>query len=207
MNKVWMLRPFPHRINRMREFLNDGLIACGWPLTGDLNGKTRENLKTILGKPPYNYGSLELGQSYGSLDILVNQMEIGDLVLVPDGSEINIGEITSGYRYTPSLANDTDGYPHQRNVKWVKKLLRTDLSNALRSSLRAQQTATNLTKHFNEINALAHGTQLPINLSADENVSVAYPLRPDVTVTISVPKDITKIEAERLGDFIKTLYY
>jgi len=191
----------------MKEFLNDGLIACGWPRTGDLNGKTRENLKAILGKPPYSYGSLELGQSYGSLDILVNQMEIGDLVLVPDGSEINIGEITSDYRYDASLANDTDGYPHQRDVEWLKKLLRTDLSGVLRSSLRAQQTATNLTKHFDEINALAYGTKPPISLAADNFVSTEYPLRPDVLVKISVPKDITKVEAERLGDFIKTLYY
>lgn len=38
-------------------------------------------------------------------------------------------------------------------------------------------------------------------------IAAAYPLRPDLTLSIMIPADITQTEATRLGDFVKTLYY
>lgn len=210
MSNAWMLRPFPHDHSRVNEFLSNNIIAIGWPFIGDLTGTPREDIKNILAGPPYNYTSLKLGNAYGTVDILVNQMQIDDLVLVPNHEDIYFCQIKSDYQYVPTLDNDQDGYPHQRSVIWLNPIKRDNLPMDIRSSLKAQQTATNLTKYYDIIKALANGEPLPSDATsspATNYVSVDYPLRPSEKITISVPQDITKIEAERLGDFIKTIYY
>ena len=40
-----------------------------------------------------------------------------------------------------------------------------------------------------------------------DDMKLTYPLRRDRHVEIVVPKDITSTEAQRLGDFIKTLQF
>jgi len=210
MSNAWMLRPYPHDTLRINEFLSKNIVAIGWPGIGDLTGTPREQLKTILSNPPYNYSSLKLGNVYGTIDIVVNQMQVDDLVIVPNDNEIHFCQIKSDYFYDLKLDNNQDGYPHQRQVVWLKMINRKDLPMELRSSLKAQQTATNLTKHYETIKSLAYGNPLPIPTSTNitsSYVSVDYPLRPDVMVTVSIPKDITKTESERLGDFIKTIYF
>lgn len=210
MSNAWLLRPIPNDHLRINEFISKKIVAIGWWATGDLTGETRSQIKERLSKPPFNYSSLKLGQNYGTVDIFVNQMHVGDIVVVPDDAEIHFCQIKSDYLYDPKLANDQDGYPHQRQVVWLKTVSRTDLPMDLRSSLKAQQTATNLTKHYATIEALAFGKSLPLqstSTSPSNLVSVDYPLRPDVMIKVAVPRDITAAEAERLGDFIKTLHW
>lgn len=210
MSKAWMLRPEPHGHNRISEFLSNNIIAIGWPFIDDLTGKSREEIKNLLAAPPYNYASLKLGNAYGTVDILVNQMEKDDLVLVPNNEDIYFCQIKSSYQYVSALDNDQDGYPHQRKVTWLAPTKRENLPMDIRSSLKAQQTATNLSKYYDVIKAIAYGKEIPLHSTANlavNYVSVDYPLRPNEKITITVPQDITKIEAERLGDFIKTIYY
>lgn len=210
MPNAWLLRPIPNDRPSMKEFLSEKIVAIGWWETRDLTGMTRSQIKERLSQPPFNYTSLKLGQNYGAVDIFVNQMQVGDLVVVPDDVDIHFCQIKSDYRYDPKLANDKDGYPHQRQVVWLKTVSRKDLPMDLRSSLKAQQTATNLTKHYATIEALAFGKSLPMqstSTSPSNLVSVDYPLRPDVMIKVAVPRDITTAEAERLGNFIKTLHW
>ncbi len=209
MSKSWLLRPSPHGINRMAEFLADNITAVGWPGIGDLSGKTREQIKNILSQPPYNLASLELGNAYATVDIFVNQMNINDLALVPDGDDIHFCIIRSDYFFDASYDSNTIGYSHQRKVEWLSSTQRRNLPMELRKSLKVHRATADLSEHYDVIKALAYGTSLPS--ASDDNtlelVSVAYPLRPDLMVTVSVPRDITKTESERLGDFIKTIYF
>lgn len=210
MPKAWLLRPSPHGNNRMKEFLSGSFIAIGWPGIGDLTGKTREQIKEILSKPPYEYESLELGNAYATVDIFVNQMDIGDLVLVPNGNDIHFGIIKSDYGFDLRYDAKTLGYSHQRRVKWLTLTLRGNLPMNLRKSLRVHRATADLSKHFDIIEALAYGNDLPQDPDSHDQsffVSVDYPLRPDVTATVVVPRDISKAESERLSDFIKTLYF
>ena len=62
-------------------------------------------------------------------------MQKGDLLLVPDGEDIFFAEVTGDYTFSAALCSE--GYPHQRKVKWLKNVSRSDLSMALRSSLKA----------------------------------------------------------------------
>lgn len=222
MKNAWLIRPYPHKKKRLTEFKKHNIIAVGWPKIGDLTGKPREELKEILSNAPYNYNGLRLGQAYACIDIFVNQMHSGDLLLMPDGDDIYFGEITGEYYFDSSKDNDEEGYPHQRKAKWLTNTSRQDLSKKLRDSLKAQQTTANLSHHYAEIDALSHGREFLV--SSDNSVSTAvsaaptiaentnmikisYPLRPNCMVTALIPKDINEQEAKRLGMYFSSLYF
>ena len=206
MNSAWLVRPLPDGNNRVHEFLENGIIAIGWPSIGDLAGKTRGELKHILSQPPYRLAGLELGNAHATIDIFVNQMNVGDWILMPNGEDIHFGEVKSGYRFSEDTVKE--GYPHLRSAKWLCSASRKDLSMALRSSLKVHRTTANLTHHIEEIQAFCNGGTLAEAIAArKETVAVTYPLRPDFNVSFKIPKDITSEEAKRLSRYLSTLYF
>lgn len=208
---TWLIRPYPHNILRIDEFRQKNIVAIGWPGLGDLTKKSREELKRLLAQPPYSLIDRKLGSAYATIDIFVNQMRPGDLVLVPDGDDIYLGELTGGYRYDPAVDNDTDGYPHQRTVSWFPvNTSREDLSKELRASLKAPRTAANLSRHGHdrEIEALASGqARGAAGTGAAGTTTVSYPLRPGHMITFSIPNDISRQEAQRLSAYFASLYF
>ncbi|MBC9786271.1 hypothetical protein H1S01_17575 [Heliobacterium chlorum] len=193
----------------MKEFQKQNIVAIGWPGIGDLTNLSQEDIRQKLGNPPYNYSSLELGNTYAIIDIFVNQMSIGDYVLVPHGHSIYFAKIESEYLFNKDEDNEDDGYPHQRKVTWLsERIPRSTLPDSLRNALKIHRSAANLTKYFNEIFSMANGEEIPqkSNLT-NELLKVEYPLRPDLIVTIEVPKNITRTESIRLSEFVKTLYF
>lgn len=199
---TWLIRPFPHnKINRIKEFRSQKIVAIGWPGIGNLTGQSRESIKALLAAPPNNYSGLELGNAYATIDIFVNRINVGDIVLVPDGDDIYFAEITSGYIFDATTV--TDGYPHQRRVRWLSDTSRTALSKELRSSLKVQRATADLSHHATEIEA--HATGKPITVAAI--VDVSYPLRSDFTVNFKIPANISKTEADRLSTYFRSLYF
>ena len=203
---AWLVRPYPDgETKRLDEFKSNNFVAIGWPHIGNLAGKSREDIKNLLAGKPYNYSGLVLGNAYATIDIIVNRMEKGDYLLIPDGDDIYFAVVDSDYTFDKTVDNDTEGYPHQRKVRnFTASHLRTDLSKALRSSLKVHRTTADLTKHIDEIKALAEGGTYD---SEDEDVPVSYKLRPNYTVEFSVPTDITKSEAKRLSMYLESLYF
>lgn len=206
---AWLVRPYPHKIRRLDEFKDQNIVAVGWPGIGNLSDKTREEIKKILAGAPYQLKGLELGNAYATIDIFVNQMQVGDLVLTPDGDDIYFGEITSDYFLEPAVDNASQGYSHQRKVKWLADTARKELSMPLRTSLKVHRTTANLAEHTEEIECLAHGRKYEEKVSDEkaEVISVSYPLRPDFTITFQIPSDISKEEAKRLTAYFETLYF
>ena len=205
--KGWLIRPNPHGHYRMPEFKTQNIVAIGWPGIGDITGISREGLKQTLAGKPYDLSGLALGNAYATVDILLNQMQKGDLVLVADGADIYFGEIAGDYSFECFVDNDSEGYPHQRPVTWLTHLSREDLSKELRSALKVHRTAANLSHHFDEINALAHGQPYQPAEDASSTVAVSYPLRPDFQIEFKIPSDITRDEAQRLSSYFASLYF
>ncbi len=204
MKNAWMLRPFPNEKDAMQEFLNQNLLAVGWPELEDLTGKGWEQMEKELVKA-YQLSGQSLGRAKATLDIIVNQMKIGDWILTPYGEDIHLGQVESDYQYVPE---DKDkGYPHQRKIHWRNRVLRSDLSEKLRSSLRARSTAANLSKYTVEIQALAEGRPAPQTVKKQDTIPLIYPLRPDFMIRMEIPKDMSREESERLGTYIRTLYF
>ena len=196
MRNAWLIRPVPHGIPRVTEFKEKGIIAVGWPCIGNLKGKSREDLKHLLSLPPYSLTGLALGNAYATIDIFVNQMEVGDLLLMPNGEDI--------YYLDAAVDSNEEGYPHQRTAKWITNTSRKDLSMELRSSLKVHRTTANLSHHIDEIEALCKGEKLAVTT---DYIEVTYPLRADFEVSFKIPKDISKDEAQRLSSYFASLYF
>lgn len=208
MKNAWLVRPFPHGTKRLEEFKTQNIVAVGWPGIGDLTNKSREDIKEILSREPYQLNGLELGNAYATIDIFVNRMQVGDLILTPDGDDIYFGEIIGDYYMESTVDNDSFGYPHQRKVKWLNDTSRKNLSMPLRSSLKVHRTTANLSDHVAEIESLANGKDYKAEKFDEMNViSVNYPLRPDFTISFNVPSNISKDEAKRLSNYLDTLYF
>lgn len=207
MKQAWLVRSRPNNIERIKEFLEKNIIAIGWPGIGDLHGKSREDCKALLEGAPYRLRGLSLGQAYATIDLFVNQMQAGDLVLVPHGDDIYLGTIMSDYCYDGSVDNNAMGYPHQRQVTWLRNKGRQDLSAALRGSLRVPRTAADLSHHVTEIEALANGQAYHPENERKEELEVTYPLRPDFPITFRIPADMTQEEARRLSLYFSSLYF
>lgn len=204
MKHTWLLRPCPGNINRIEEFRQGNFVAIGWAALGNLQNCSREKIKQLLAAPPYSLSGHSLGTSYGTVDIFVNRMQAGDLLLIPDGADIYFAEVTGEYQWHSALA--ALDYAHQRTVKWLHCTNRSALSKVLRDSLKAQNTAADFSKHSEEIAALAQGKPY---VPAEKNaaIAVSYPLRKDFSIEFSIPADITKAEAKRLSLYLETLYF
>lgn len=209
MEKAWLIRPNPHNIYRMREFMNDNIVAIGWPELLSLAGKASDDIKKALKNTSLNYSPDQLGTATSTVNKFVNEIRIGDIIVVPDESNIYFCKIVSDYYYEPNKMSE--GYPHQRKVEWLQgPIRRDDIPDALRQSLRAPRALADLSHHVKSIQTFLGNDDSDQQTNSDndsEYVTFDYPIRLNKVASIKIPKNITQAEAIRLGDFVKTLYF
>ncbi|WP_211656248.1 restriction endonuclease [Planococcus alpniumensis] len=156
--KIWLVRPLPHFGDHLETFLKENIVAVGYPLGMDLADADYEEIRTLLQEKGWEEG-------LSNVNILVNEMSVGDIVIVPSSNkkDIYIGEIASDYIYVSALDKDipeVSGYPHQRNVSWYfekKPYLRNDLPEALKGSLRYPRAVADVTKHYEIVEQILQG--------------------------------------------------
>jgi restriction system protein len=107
----------------MGVFLAKGIIAIGWPEVGDLSGRDKGGMVSVLCDTYPHYGvhtKTELTVDAGILDRFVNQIAPGHLVVVPNDGVIYAGEVTEGYSFHPELngGGPDSGYPHWHSVRY-----------------------------------------------------------------------------------------
>ncbi|HOF27403.1 MAG TPA: hypothetical protein PK761_01550 [Clostridia bacterium] len=208
--KAWVIRPKPHNINRMKEFLSEQIVAIGWPDIETFEGKSKKDIKAELSKYDLDYSENQLNIATYTVNSFVNNIKINDIVIVPDNKYIYFCKIVSDYYYNELKANPSDGYPHQRKVEWIKEpVKRKDVPVSLRASLRAIRT---LFEPKIGIGAILdfiddESTKQQTSTVEEEYVEIDYPVRLNAKAFVRVPKDITQREASRLGDFVKTIYF
>lgn len=206
MEKVWLVRPFPHDVDRFTDFRNGQIIAIGWPEVPSLKGRDKNEIRSLLKNHPKKYSPSQLGAATSTVNTFVNGFSQGDRVLIPYEDEVFIGEIESDYFFEPTKVNE--GYPHQRRIKWLKgPISRSDLPDEVRNSLRAPRTVADLSEHSLAIKMLLSNDPQPMTRERHELMEVSYPLRTDLNCIVKIPKDITREEASRLSEFVKTLYF
>ncbi len=109
------------------------------------------------------------GLACGALWTVSKGIQIGDVVLCPDGAgRYRIGEVSGEYQYAPG-----EILPHRRPVRWLSQTIaRADMSEALKNSTGSVGTANNLSRAgFQlEIEALIGGSSIPTLISTDETV-------------------------------------
>jgi predicted Mrr-cat superfamily restriction endonuclease len=152
----WILRPYPHEINRMTQFLADGFIAIGWPGIGDIYSCERNTVyEKVFALYISEYSDSFCRESSNTIWKFIENMQIGDVVLVvpfkEDSLEIAVGIIDSSYFFDPRYDEtcsriDTgyNGFSHRRKVVWLEKRLpRSLLSEAVKRDF-TKQTITRL---------------------------------------------------------------
>lgn len=122
-NTVWGIHTSDDRL-----FLTDNVIAIGWKEFGDLSklNSNRDAFKKNYEEIYPNAKKGSIATSAGMLFRFIHEINIGDYVVFPSKSnrKINIGIIEGAYLYNL----DEKEYVHQRKVKWLKNLNRTEFS-------------------------------------------------------------------------------
>ena len=152
--KAWVIRSggiAEPDVSRLFEAME--VAAVGWgDLIPDLSGMSKEKIRRMV------TARVERAPSYvaGVFNRFVNEIEVGDLIVTPPTANrgpVLIGYCAGPYKYRPGMivASDNDAYPHVRDVTWVDKVPRSELSDAFRASLLAHSTVFNVNKHIEEI--------------------------------------------------------
>lgn len=156
------------------EAYEGNFIGANYAIDIDLTNKLPENWREFNKEfiPRYlenNPGKTRVaaGLSCGFLWTISKGIQIGDIVLCPDGKgSYYVGEITSDYSY-----HKKENLPHRRNVRWYSKTIsRSQMSDSLRNSTGSIGAVSTITRFADEIELLISGDRPPTILSTDETV-------------------------------------
>ncbi len=157
-----------------QECYDGAFIGGDWGMDFDLNGKLPENwrdfnkefIPAFLERNPEK-SKVAAGLACGMLHTICKGINIGDIVLCPNGSgSYYVGEVIEGYSYVPGGI-----LPHRRKVQWYPKTIdRSEMSQALQNSAGSIGTVSNISKHGEEIEGLLSGNTPPQLISTDESV-------------------------------------
>jgi len=145
-NNAWAVRPKPHNIDRIEEFLEKSMAAIGWPLLGDLTGHNTDQIREIYKKAYPGGGPRSVGQSVGIIGRFVN-IKKGDAIAVPYGGEVYFGTASSEYSFHKEFAGDDVGYPHWVGVDYAldgRAISRNQLPAQLYAALKGRQSVFGL---------------------------------------------------------------
>lgn len=107
------------------------------------------------------------GLACGALWTIAKGLQIGDIVLSPDGSGVYlVGEVTGPYAY-----HFDQILPHRRTVQWYPQTIaRSEMSLDLQKSAGVPGTVSNINGYAAEIDQLLVGPTPPSLIATDEAV-------------------------------------
>ncbi|MFA6569775.1 MAG: endonuclease NucS domain-containing protein [Bacteroidota bacterium] len=107
------------------------------------------------------------GLSCGALWTVAKGINIGDIVLCPNGQgSYYVGEVLDTYSYHPEGI-----LPHRRTVKWSERTIeRTVMSEAMQNSVCSMGTVSNITRYAEEIETLISDSRPPTLISTIPDV-------------------------------------
>ena len=111
------------------------------------------------------------GLSCGMLWTVSKGINIGDIVLSPDGEgNYYIAEVAGDYQYIEDYE-----LPHQRRVQWHDHVVQRDaMSFALQKSLNYSGGVCNVSDHREELEKLISGIATPKIVATDESIEDPY---------------------------------
>lgn len=142
MPNAWVVRPYPDGVSRIKEFLEQDIVAIGWPHVPDLtSARDRQAIRSALRDADNSASERPLGQATGTVHRFRNEMRVGDYIVMPAGDQIFVGTVQSDYCYDQSKV--AEGYPHQRAVDWLyekRAVPRGLLIGRMHDTLKGRQT-------------------------------------------------------------------
>ena len=91
--KCWVVRPYPNGQYRMKEFLDESVVAIGWPDIGDLESMTDQEIRDSIQRGKSGDSERSIGLQSGMVIRFSKEIAKGDVVFVPDGEDIHLAEV------------------------------------------------------------------------------------------------------------------
>lgn len=167
--QAFVLRITPSNIDRVPEALSTNQVIIGWSEAEGLldSSLSWEQFREII-RDTY-YGDEETlrkaGAAAGHMWRFIKEMNRGDLLVVPYGSEFYVAKVDGPAIYDLNKVGDDTAY--RRPVQWLngKKPIRRDIAkSALTSRMKTQGTcayATDLIDEINDCLQIASSGQAP----------------------------------------------
>lgn len=154
--QAFVLRISPGGVDRVPECLKDDQIAIGWSKAKGLLDESLEwdSFRQIISDTFYveEPNLRKAGAAAGHMWRFINEMNIGDLVVVPYGSEFYVAKIVGPALYIEKTKVGDPSY--RRNVEWLnskRPIERTYAKSALMSRMKIQGTSASATDLISEI--------------------------------------------------------
>ena len=171
------------------QWLDQGFVSIGWPAIGPLpSGLGRTQIRSLLREAYPDDAPGKVGVTAGMIDRFAHEMQIGDLVVAPQRSEIYVGVITTDAQWREPSPLEAPQLARRREVEWANPtnpIGRASVSEGLYSRMRTLLTLTDVTDFADEIASMAQ--------ISDE---VATP--PKAEVVASLPPADSRLESETL---------
>lgn len=172
------MRYYKIHLGQKNSYANIGveqnIIGIGFNMP-DLSGllskevDLKESIRNLYSQTNPETSKGSVASATGMIFRFLNQMEIGDIVIVPLGDgTYKVGEIISDYLYR----KDLEKIPHTRNIQWKATLVKDKFSENLKNTMGAIGTISDITHHSTEIEALLSGNEAKIesvNVSIDQS--------------------------------------
>jgi hypothetical protein len=119
--RAWIIRPYPHYVDRRKEFLRNRVIAIGWWSIGNISntdpGQVLERLKHHFKGRRHRWNS-----DRDTILAFRDGIKTGDLMimapLLMHSKNVAVGEVIGKYLYVKARASEKAGWAHQRPVRW-----------------------------------------------------------------------------------------
>jgi len=147
MANMWMVRAGEEAF-LIDDFKDSNIVVIGWE-TGDLSGKSHDEIKQIMTNIYSDSNNRSLGINIGQVTKFVLDFQIGDYVVSsnPNSRKYLVGKIISDYYFSDKLAKKydlSDTYCHFRDVEWLGETKWSDLSSNSLNSLNSVITVFNI---------------------------------------------------------------
>lgn len=154
------------------QFLKGNSVALGWHQMGDLStiGADRDAFKQRIASAYPAKTKLGVANNAGQLFRFVHEMKRGDIVVFPSKSDrhVNLGRIVGDYQYDPN----GKPYPHNRAVKWLKHVPRTQFSQGALYEIGSAISLFQVKNFADEFRAVLEGKPAaPVPVTQDESVA------------------------------------
>ncbi len=189
-------------------FLKQNCVAIGWAEMGDLKSvvPNRDAFKAkFLEKYPQTKPGAIPVQA-GQIFRFVNELSINDFIIYPTKltRQINIGQVIGEYQYNPTLAT---GYPHQRSVKWLRQLPRTNFTQGALYEIGSAMSLFQVKSYAEEFLAAIESKSIPQSapVTSDETVALVAEEIEQTTRDFLLKKLAQELKGHPLAHFVAHL--
>lgn len=136
---AWIIRPYPHYVDRRKELLRHRVIAIGWWSIGNISNTDPDQVLERL-KHHFKARRHRWNSDRDTILAFRDGIKTGDLVimapLLMHSKNVAVGEVIGKYLYAKARASDRAGWAHQRPVRWFTEGIdRQALPESVRANL------------------------------------------------------------------------